>query len=84
MFEELEKGRDAEMTDVERAGPDAVFVAREDDQQLEAQGIAFDGMPACAPVAWKIVPQERRQGSSEVSHRTRSPHAAFRRPATPV
>ena len=57
MFEELEKGRYVEMTDLERAGPDAVFVRREDDQQLEAQGITFNGMPARASVAWKIFPQ---------------------------
>ena len=60
MFEELEKGRYVEMTDLERARPDAVFVRREDDQQLEAQGIAFNGMPARAPVAWKILLQEHR------------------------
>ena len=36
MFEELEKGRYVEMTDLERAGPDAVFVRREDDQRDEA------------------------------------------------
>ena len=54
MFEELEKGRYVEMTDLERAGPDVVFVRREHDQQLEAQSIAFNGMPARAPVAWKI------------------------------
>ena len=81
---ELENGRYVEMTDLERAGPDAVFVRREDDQQLEAQGITFNGMPARAPVAWKILPQEHRQGRSEFNHRSSSSHAASRLPATPV
>ena len=83
MFEELENGRYVEMTDLERAGPDVVFVRREDDQQLEAEGITFNGMPARAPVAWKILPQEHRQGRSEFSHRSSSSHAASRLPATP-
>ena len=51
MFEEFEKSRYVEMTDLELAGPDGVFVRREHDQQLEAQGITFNGMPARAPVA---------------------------------
>ena len=64
MFEELENGRDVKMADLELAGPDAVFVRREDDQKLEAEGITFNGMPARAPVARKIFPQEHRQGGA--------------------
>ena len=84
MFEELEKGRYVEMTDLKLAGPDAVFVRCEDNQQLEAEGVTFNGKPARAPVAWKILPQEHRQRGSEISHRSPSPRVAVRLPATPA
>ena len=49
-----------------------------------SQSETFLTSPVRAPVAWKIFPQEHRQGRSEFSHRSSSPHAASRLPATPV
>ena len=68
IVEEVENELRGELLDPDPAGPDAQPSGGEADQQFEGEGIAFDRMPAGAPVARQVFAEERGDVGSELGH----------------
>ena len=66
MIEEGEDGVDIEMPDLEPARADAVPVCGKGREQLEARGVALDGVPAGPPITGEMLSQERGQWRCEL------------------
>ena len=75
VIEEGEQRRCVEMPDLQLARSDLVTPRGEDRQQLEAGGVALNGMRAGAAIAWQVLPEEDRQWPCEITHRPSSLHA---------
>ena len=67
-FEEGEDRRDREILDLQHTGANAALSGDEQDEQLEAVGVAGDGMAADAALLRQVIVQKGREVWGEVSH----------------